>query len=314
MSSARLGGSSPDHCLHFALFFGDEDQYARAAQAFIEAGLSANEPVLVVVPRGHLELLRSTLPEAADRVKFVDMLQLGGNPSRIIPAMRDWVSSHGDHGCRIIGEPLWPERHQSQTIEVVCHEALLNLAFAGTDTKVLCPYDQVRLGPDIIHQAKRTHPQLTGDRGTDVSADYEDPLEIWRAAEWPLPEAPAGQAVWPIVDDLAAMRRDVADHIAGLGLTGTRASDFVLCVNEAATNALIHGRPPARLRIWTVDGSVVGEVSDHGHLEDPLAGRRRPQIDDHAGRGLWVINELCDFVELRGDAAGTTIRLHASLS
>jgi hypothetical protein len=28
------------------------------------------------------------------------------------------------------------------------------------------------------------------------------------------------------------------------------------------------------------------------------------------GRGLWLINQLCDLVELRSDGSGTTLRMH----
>jgi len=41
-----------------------------------------------------------------------------------------------------------------------------------------------------------------------------------------------------------------------------------------------------------------------------MAGRRRPAADAAAGRGLWLINQLCDLVELRSGAAGTTLRMH----
>jgi hypothetical protein len=37
---------------------------------------------------------------------------------------------------------------------------------------------------------------------------------------------------------------------------------------------------------------------DGGHIADPLAGRHQLSEDDLSGRGLWIVNQLCDLVEL----------------
>jgi hypothetical protein len=39
-------------------------------------------------------------------------------------------------------------------------------------------------------------------------------------------------------------------------------------------------------------------------------GRRRPDHGAETGRGLWLINQVCDLVELRTGACGTTVRMH----
>jgi hypothetical protein len=31
------------------------------------------------------------------------------------------------------------------------------------------------------------------------------------------------------------------------------------------------------------------------------------------GHGLWLVNQVCDLVEMRSDDSGTTIRLHMDL-
>lgn len=49
---------------------------------------------------------------------------------------------------------------------------------------------------------------------------------------------------------------------------------------------------------------------DEGRIEDALVGRARPKLDAPSGRGLWVANQLCDLVQLRSGADGTTVRLH----
>jgi hypothetical protein len=51
-----------------------------------------------------------------------------------------------------------------------------------------------------------------------------------------------------------------------------------------------------------------------GRIDDPLVGRRSPDHDGEHGRGMWLINQLCDLVELRPGPAGTTLRLRMSLA
>jgi anti-sigma regulatory factor (Ser/Thr protein kinase) len=49
-------------------------------------------------------------------------------------------------------------------------------------------------------------------------------------------------------------------------------------------------------------------------IEDPLGGRRVPSPDAAGGMGLWLVNQLCDLVEVRSTAQGTTARVHISLN
>ena len=42
---------------------------------------------------------------------------------------------------------------------------------------------------------------------------------------------------------------------------------------------------------------------------DPLAGRERPAGLGDAGRGLWIVNQLCDLVQVRGGV----VRLHVGV-
>lgn len=62
--------------------------------------------------------------------------------------------------------------------------------------------------------------------------------------------------------------------------------------------------------MWHTERGVVCQISDSGHITDPLVGRTRPGPNVPGGRGLWVANLLCDLVQLRSDATGTVIRLH----
>ncbi len=298
---------------HDALLYDGLDEYVAATSDFIEAGYEADEPVMVAVPGAKIPLLREALNGHTEGVRFVDMNRLGQNPGRIIPEVREWVAGHGSHRCRFIGEPIWPGRSQDETIEATRHEALINLAFSRLDVHILCPYDTHGLERTVVADAERTHPHLICGHQRRRSDCFANPLDIWRASDWCLAEPGEVAGTIAVTDDLALIRSFVSSHAGEAGLGRRRLADLVLAVNEAATNALLHGRPPAQLRIWRDPDSVVCEISDEGQLDDPLAGRQRPGPDWPSGRGVWLINQMCDLVELRPGETGTTIRMHVAV-
>lgn len=111
--------------------------------------------------------------------------------------------------------------------------------------------------------------------------------------------------------DLADLRRTVTTRAKGAGLPESRADELALAVNEVATNAIVHGRPPTRLRIWARARELVCEVADAGPgIRDPRAGRQRPPVDSLGGRGLWLARRLCDALEIR-NGTGCTVTMHA---
>ena len=75
--------------------------------------------------------------------------------------------------------------------------------------------------------------------------------------------------------------------------------DLVLAVNELVTNSVQYGGGGGTLRIWTEPDALVCDVRDRGYIDDPLAGRIAPPLEQHGGRGLWLVNHLCDLVQIR---------------
>ena len=35
-----------------------------------------------------------------------------------------------------------------------------------------------------------------------------------------------------------------------------------------------------------------------------------PPIEQYGGRGLWIVNQLCDLVQIRSAPSGTVVRVH----
>ena len=113
--------------------------------------------------------------------------------------------------------------------------------------------------------------------------------------------------------DLSKVRALVMQQARLAGLTESRANDLVLAASEVAANTLRHTDASGTLGIWHDGDEIVCEFHDEGKLADPQAGQRRPAADATGGHGLWLVRQVCDLVELRSDATGTTIRMHMKI-
>jgi anti-sigma regulatory factor (Ser/Thr protein kinase) len=297
---------------HQAYHYSSVGQLVDDVVGFVEDGLEEGEPSMVALPEPALTRVRCRLRERDATARLIDMAELGRNPARIISAIRDFIDAHPGRRTRMVGEPIWPGRAAREEAEAARHEALINLAFADADITIRCPYDTA-LDETALACSRRTHPEVIRDGACQASGAYE-PDGVGALDADPLPPPPSAAAMLLSAGDLGELRRWLAPHLVDAGLTGDRADDLTVAVNEAAGNALRHGGAPADLRVWREPGRVVCEVADAGRIDDPLAGRQRPPAEAVNGRGLWLANQLCDLTQLRSGDAGTVLRLHMSVA
>lgn len=280
-----------DPFTHPALFYRDEQEYLDGTLPFVHDGLDAGEPVAVAVPGKNLDLIKDALGNAAGAVRLLDMREAGRNPGRIIPGVLRAFADAQPAGrrVRIIGEPVWAGRSDTEYPACAQHEALINAAFQGRTVTIMCPYDVARLPEHMVADAYAPG---------DVVSRYNEPL------------APVRDALtFSFVSDSLPHARHVAvGEGARLGLTGVKLDDLALATAELTTNSVVHGGGSGVLRVWAEDGYVVCEVRDEGHLADILAGRRPVPRDQRGGRGVLLVNLIADLVRVHRSDSGTTVR------
>ena len=310
MVGARTSSHSPRPGLvHEALMYRHEDELDAAMHAFLQEAALAGEPVLIALPGPHLERARESLGDAMGGARCEDLEQVGRNPSCLLEMIEDWVASH-DGRARVLSEVVWPGRSRAEAVEALRHEALVNHALAESGATIMSPFDAGQLDADILAAVEMIHPTVVEDGCRRAGTSYTDPLSAAFGELWPLDDPPGPVSEHPLDGSLTELRRAIAEDPALASLSAERRSDLVFAVNEATSNAVRHGDATCMTRIWNDGDEVVTEVVSPSAINDVMIGRRRPAADALQGRGMWLINQICDLVELRSGTAGMTLRMH----
>lgn len=288
-------------------------QYLPGIVSYVEMARADGASVLVCAPEPRSRVLRGALPDDGT-VTFLDIAAMGRNPGLLVGAWREWIGERAREGRAVCGlsEAQWAGRSLAQISEMRYREWLLNLAFAHVPSwSLLCPYDTADRPPQDVLAMARSHPLLWDGADFAPAPDYvEGPYAFEALSE---PVEPVQQLPYTVAE-LALVRHTVASRAAALGLSGDRVRDLMVAVSEVASNSIRYGGGSGVLRLWVADASLVCELTDHGFIRDPLAGKVRPSGDQLGGRGLWFAHQLCDLVQIRStELEGTRVRLHVSL-
>jgi len=303
-------GGGGENLNHLAYFYDDERDYLSYLSALALAGLRNAEPVFVAVPGRKAALLRERLGGESHLLRYGAITETGRNPARLIPELKAFIDEHRGQRVRYVSEAIWPGRSAAELCEATRHEALMNLAFASSAATIVCPYDTGALAPSVLDGAERTHPAFLRNGRTQPAAGYAGRGVVPAECENPLPAPPADAQVLGYETSLRSVRELAASHGAALRMADERITNLVIAAGEITANTLRHTSDGGTFWVWHTDEEIICQARDQGWIADPLAGRRRRSPED-PGHGLWVVNQVCDLVEIRtSQSAGTIIRLH----
>jgi serine/threonine-protein kinase RsbW len=116
---------------------------------------------------------------------------------------------------------------------------------------------------------------------------------------------------YEVPDDLRRVRVFVTERALALGLPENRIEMLTLAVSELTTNTLQHTSGGGHIRIWAEDGRLICDVVDQG--PDRPFGRAMPAAEAVRGRGLAIVERVCDDVYTTTVPGGTLVRICLNL-
>jgi anti-sigma regulatory factor (Ser/Thr protein kinase) len=297
---------------HEAGFYSSDDEFRALIVPFAEEGIAAGEPVIIGYDGRKNALIRSWLTDPSS-VTFPADSGLYATPARAIAAYRRLFELHVAQGAgqiRITGE--LPNLGNGGIFDGWDrYEAAVNTVWQDFPVWGLCLYDTATALPVVRDVVERTHPRIVSSSGVRrANGRFQQVADFEALAPVPDPLEQTPPMI-ELVDRSAAEARRALAQIGRGQVTDTILDDLLLGVSEAVSNALIHGRPPATVRIWTAQDRIVISVHDHGRgPADPLAGLV-PAAGNAAtlGLGLWLTHQLDIDVALKHADDGFTLRL-----
>jgi anti-sigma regulatory factor (Ser/Thr protein kinase) len=303
--------AATDGFRHAVLVYRGFAEYRGALTRFVRDGLARSEPVLLAMPRARLGLQDWT--QDSPGVTAADISELGRNPARMIPALRAFADRHLGRRVRIVSESVWPGRPPGEVRESIRHEALVDRAMADVQATMICPYSAGGLQESVLADAGCTHQWQLGAAGLLPAEAYGGPGAAPAAALVSLPPPPADAETVEYRASLRPVRAMVTTVGERAGLPSSQLTDLIIAASEVAANTLRHTGSGGIARAWQCGGEVICQLADTGFIADPLAGLRHPSLDEAGGHGLWLVNQVCDLVEIRTGSRGTVVRLHMRL-
>jgi anti-sigma regulatory factor (Ser/Thr protein kinase) len=311
-AAAGAGSGSRHRARHEAVLYRSPEELAARLAPRLDAAMRTGGAVLAVLEEENRGALTAALGGDAVRVDFADPAHVHSVPAFTVATRWVRASRRGqppDRPTTVISQPVdgLPDCGPEHWARL---DIALNVAIEGLPITVLCPYPAG--GPELA-RVEATHPLLSSGANAHPSPGYRRPQDA--VVEYPPPPPPEladpeAELAFD-VGGLAAVRAMVVGASSAAGLAGGRLADFVLAVNEVASNAVEHGPGHGRLRMWTTGGEIVAEVADPGRMDVLFPGLAAPPPSGPRGRGLWLASEMCDVLQIWSGygTAGTVARL-----
>ncbi|MEV6494207.1 anti-sigma factor RsbA family regulatory protein [Actinoplanes sp. NPDC051633] len=311
-------GSAAGHrgYFHEAVHYSSDEELLAVLVPFLTGGPAAGEPTLVSLGARNAELVRSALPRGT-AVEFTGGGDMYARPAAAIRSYRRLLADHvraGARQIRIVGElpadvfgPAWYSWAR--------YESAINHAYDDFPLWSMCAYDRRTTPPPMLADVARTHPREARPDGTHPALAAYVPPEEFLSELRPVPPDPL---------QLTPPSADLADPVPGRARDAVRAADrgqvrpeeaedLVVAISEAVTNAMLHGRPPVRVRVWAGPDRIVAEVADAGQgPKDPFTGLLPSDTTEPGGRGLWIVHQSVSHVVMARDG-GFALRLTAGV-
>ncbi|MBM0227080.1 ATP-binding protein [Micromonospora sp. ATA51] len=308
--------------VHAALIVDSEDALRARLVPALRRSVAAHERVHLLVGAHVERVLRDALGTVADRLEWGESatfhLRLGFAYERL----RRYLAAQHAAGSSVHviteADVSAPERDApvDRATAHLSYESACGDAYADYGCAVTCLWDSRRHPTPLIESVRTLHNHELTDSGCLPnsghvgSADY-----LRRISEIPLAAVPTMVDLdvgLVALDQLNPLRAALRGWAEARSFDADATGDVVVAVTEVATNGLVHGALPVRLRCWHHGDTLIVQVDDSGDRPiPPTAGFRGPGSADRVGgRGLWLARQLADVVTMHCGESSTSVRLH----
>jgi anti-sigma regulatory factor (Ser/Thr protein kinase) len=323
VGAADPGPLPHDMIVHAALIFDSDETLRRLLVPSLVRSLAAGQPVLMVVSAGTEQVVRAALGDRAAELQWGDTGEFYHRLGFAFDAFRRYVAAQHAAGraVHVVTEPeIVPtarpgaDEPVDRVAAYLSFESIRNDAYAGFGCPITCLWDSRRHPMLIIEDVRRLHTHELFAEGPIPNSGFIPPAD-YLAARNQIPLEPAPTAVdlalGPLdASGLSGLRAQLRAWAGHRGFSASAAEDVVIATSEVATNGLIHGAPPVRVRCWQQADTLIVQVDDAGGIPlPPLAGYQPPAQPPHR-RGLWIARQLADVLTTYTTPDRTTVRLY----
>ena len=274
---------------HDLLVYDSDDGFARYVALFVEEGVEAGQPVVVVTDSHLRAVLMDTLSASdAAAVTFRDRDEVYTRPEAALAAYDSALRAllrGGAEAIRVYGELPFC-REPEQQIAWQRYEAIVNHVFAAQPVWVTCGYNARLLPPQIVDDAWRTHREVHS-QGWCENPHYQSPRDVVRSLA-PAADALPGLRSLPLVEDEQAFRRLLAGELARDGVAADKAARAAHGVRRGARQCRATRRRAARPAGGPCGRPV--RVRDHGRRPRARRPVRGLQAAAPACRPRWPLD------------------------
>lgn len=277
----------PSDFQHRLFLYQSDDEFIDVVLPFLEEGLEVGESVVVAAGPALSELIRLSLPPDSPVIFDLEY----SLPIATIESRRRMVAElvgEGARAVRMVGEVPHPGIGEQPWEPWAQYEAVINHVYADLPLTGLCVYDRRTLPEEILEDVLSVHPVVVDSEGVPERQDCFKPPGHFLRQQGCRPDAldqRESTVELRTVADLRLLRRTLHHRAAEAGLLGPVIDDFVLAVNEVASDALSGGAHPVTVRSRLSAERLLTNLSHPGPGPDPLDGFLLPdgRIDGRLG-------------------------------
>lgn len=300
---------------HTGLAYANADEFLAAAVPYVREGLHQRGTVTAVLSGQKAGLLRAALGEQAQNVQFSPEGRYGEHQARAFSGfVQEWYAARerGVPALRILTEPGVEHLDDALLGRWVYTENATNDVLPDSALSLMCAYDAA--SSMSREHVEVSHRHMADGATIAPSTNFIAPGDFSRSAHALAWKAPAAGARAAEFDSrtLEGLRRFIQTTARRFQLGATRASDLTIAAAEAAANAIEHGSASRGIAgLWHDDAEVVCEIRNPGTgIAAGNHGFVPPHRTAERGRGVWMMRQLCDWVDLRAHERETVVRLH----